>query len=118
MMTPGEVELAKSGMEVVLKPLVSLAAKLFGGAAVQLGGMLDDELAARRTIRRIKLLQRVQNVIDDTGIDPRQIPDDVWVPALQAATLQDSEFLRAQWANLLATAADPRRPKSVPPSFV
>jgi hypothetical protein len=121
MMSNDEQEVLKTGVkaavETALQPLVDLTKKLFGGAAEQIGGMLTDEFAARRRIRRIGLFTKVQAAINNARIDPRQIPDNIWVPILQEASLQDDEDLQEKWANLLANAADPRETNPVLPSF-
>ena len=98
-------DLAKIGAEAAIAPFAALIEKLFGGPAAEIGGMWQDSLQARRSIRRIKLFQKVQRTIDKAGFEPRKIPDNIWLPALQSALLQDDESLQDMWANLLASAS-------------
>src|ERR1022692_5214441 len=107
-MNDDEKELLKVGAETAMKPFADLITKLFGGPAEQIGGMWTDGLAARRTIRGIKLMKKVQRVIDEAGFEPKTIPDKIWVPLLQEAALEDDDELQKLWANLFANAADPR----------
>ena len=110
-------EIVKAGAETLFKPFADLIDKLFGGAAEQIGGMLTDSLTARRRIRQIALLGKLRVAINEAGFEPQRIPDSIWVPVLEAASLQDDETLQERWANLLANAADPEHRTSVLPSF-
>src|SRR5580658_7572781 len=117
-MEDDQKEILKAGAEAAMKPFADLINRLFGGAAEQIGGMWNDGLAARRQIRRISLYKKVAAAIEEAGFDPRQIPDNIWYPALQEASLLDDEVLQETWANLLANAADPRQANAVYPSFI
>lgn len=48
--------------------------------------------------------------MDAAGIDPREIPEKIWFPALSAASLEDEETLQDKWASLLANAANAHAP--------
>jgi Abortive infection alpha len=116
-MDDDQKEILKVGAEAALKPFTSLIEKLFGGAVEQIGGAWEDRLAVRRQIRRIHLFKKLQTAVDDAGFEPQQIPDNIWIPALLEASLQDDETIQGKWANLLANAADPRQMNAVSPSF-
>jgi abortive infection alpha-like protein len=116
-MTDDEKQLAKVAAEAAFKPFANLAERLFGGVVDELGGTWQDRLAIRRQVRRIALFKHLQKKIDEAGFDPRGIPDAVWIPALQQASLEDDESLQEIWANLLANAADPRQERPVLASF-
>lgn len=117
-MNDDEKELLKLGAETAMKPLSDLVNRLFGGPVEEIGGMWTDALATRRKIRQIKLFTKLQRAIEEAGFDPRQIADNVWVPALQEASLQDGEEIQDIFANLLANAADPRQRNPVYPLFI
>ena len=116
-MNDDEKEIMKVGAEAAIQPLANLIKKLNGGAGEQIGGILTDEIAARRQIRRMYLFKKVQQAIENAGFEPQRIPDNIWAPILQEASLQEDETLQDIWANLLANAADPRRATPVLPSF-
>jgi chorismate mutase len=82
------------------------------------GGLWTDGLVIRRQIRKIKLVEKLHHAIEKAGFEPRTIPDNIWVPAIQEALLQDDKTIQDIWANLLANSADPRRGSPVYPSFV
>ena len=100
-MNDDERELLKVGAEAAMKPFASLMDKLFGGALEEIGLGWKNSLAGRRVIRQINICQKVQSAIDKAGFDPRTIADNIWIPAVQGALLQDDESIQEQWANLL-----------------
>src|SRR5579862_7900121 len=116
-MDDDQKEILKIGAEAAIRPFAGMIEKLFGGAVEQIGGTWRDQLAFRRQIRQIKLFKKLQAAINEAGFEPQQIPDNIWIPALQEASLQDDETIQEKWANLLANAADPRRGKLIVTSF-
>lgn len=114
-MTDEGKELIKAGADAALRPFANLIEKLFGGSVEEIGGMWTDRLKIRRFERQVKLFERVQEIIADAGLEPRQIKDSISIPLLTAATLEDDETLQQKWAALLANAADPRT--TILPSF-
>jgi len=106
-MTDDEQQLVKASAEAALKPFADLCQKLFGGAAEEIGGIWQDSLKVRRFGRQIKLLRRVQELLQHAGIDPQRVKDTISIPLLNAATLEDDECLQDKWACLLANAANP-----------
>src|SRR5262249_30877797 len=101
-------DLFKIGVDAAVKPFGNLLERLFGGAVDEIGGMWQDRLKVRRQLRRMKLFERLQKQIEAAGIDPKEIPEKIWVPALQAASIEDDEGLRERWASLLVNAANPK----------
>jgi hypothetical protein len=110
-------DVLKAGAEAAMAPFSRLIETLFGGAVEEIGGGWKDKLAVRRQIRQIKLMQKLQAAIDNSRFEPRAIPDNVWMPAIQAASVEDDDSMQERWANLLANAADPRDQTEVLPSF-
>jgi hypothetical protein len=105
-MTEEEQQMVKVGTEAFFKPFANLIERLFGRS-----------WAILCQIRQIRLLKKLKAAIDEAGFDPRAIPDNVWGPAFQAASLEDDETMQQKWANLLANAADPAQESPVEPSF-
>lgn len=117
-MTPDEQEVVKVGAEAVMRPFSNLIEKLFGGGVQQLGGMLEDAVKVRRFRRQVKLFKKLQEILDQSGFEPRQVPDKIWMPILESVATEDDDALQEQWANLLANAADPRNESQDLASFV
>jgi len=118
-LSPDELSLAKSGLEQITKPFSDLIRTLFGGATEEIGAMLTDSFRARRLGRlATKILPKLKAQIEQAGITPGQVPDNIWAPALEAATLTDDETLQEKWAALLSSAADPELTSSVQVCFI
>ena len=100
-------ELIRAAAEAAMKPVADLFEKLIGAPAEQIGGMWTDALKVRRFGRLIKLGKRVKAMLDDAGLEAKHVPDNVSIPLLNAATLNDSESLQEKWAALLANATNP-----------
>jgi len=105
----------KVGAETAFKPFSDLIAKLFGGPAEELGGILQDSLKVRRFARQLKLYKETQRLIVEAGFEPHRVPDNIAIPLLNAATLEDDDELQRRWAALLANAASPEN--SITPLF-
>lgn len=116
-MTDDEKEVVKARAEAAMKPIGNLLESLLGGPFKQIGGMWEDALKLRRDKRKVKIDLEFERFVREAGFEPRQIPDNIAIPALSYAWLQDDESLQSRWAALLANAADPRDIVSVLPSF-
>lgn len=116
-MNDDEKELLKVGAETAMKPFADLINRLFGGPVEEIGGMWTDGLVARRQIRQIKLMQKVQRAIEEAGFEPSMVRDKVGVNLLQAALLEDDETMQDTWANMLANESDPRQQNPVEAVF-
>jgi len=117
-MEDSEKELLKIGAEAALKPFSSLLERLLGGLVDQTGGQWEDAAKVRRLRRQIKLYAKVQELLEDAGIEPRQVSDKIGFPLLSAASLEDDPDIQDTWAAMLANAADPREASKVEALFV
>lgn len=105
-------DLAKIGMEVVLRPVTEIAENLLGLA----GG---DWISERRTRNRAKLKARTEEILKQRGVEePEEPPPSVIVPLLSAAQEEDRDELLGLWASLLAAAVDPERRRYYRREFV
>ena len=115
-MSIDEKDLLKVGAEAAFKPFASLIERLFGGAVDQIGSGWEDSLKIRRRIRQLKLLTKLKARIEQAGFEPHPIPDNIWIPALEAASREDDDRLQDKWASLLANASNPNT--GIHPGFV
>jgi hypothetical protein len=113
-----ERELIKAGAQAAFAPFANLIDKLFGGSAEEIGGMWQDRLAIRRRIRQLSLLKKLKAAIEEAGFEPRQIADNIWIPAIEAVSVEHDESIQDMWANLLANAADSETRAPVRPMYV
>jgi hypothetical protein len=96
-----------------------LTNKLLGPAFEEIGAMLADEVRIRMHLpRNIKLLQRVNQIVEEEKIKPKFVNLKVLLPLLNASALEDDETMADLWASLLASAADSKNESALELSFV
>jgi len=73
-------------------------------------GILNDKLQFMRWERKLRLAARGREIIDERGIEGplRPIPYKLALPIIENASLEDNDELQDLWANLLASAVDPK----------
>jgi hypothetical protein len=80
-------------------------------------GTIIGNVIHRRIENAERILSRAHLTLLNIGVTPKEIPLNILHPAIEGASLQEDEFLKDTWANLLANAADPRHRNKVAPSF-
>ncbi|MDY6895841.1 MAG: Abi-alpha family protein, partial [Thermotogota bacterium] len=80
-------------------------------------GMLSDTLKFKRWERQIRLIEKVETLIEQKSLSQsiRSIPPKLALPIFQNASLEENESLHDVWAKLLVTALDPscQEPRTV-----
>ena len=73
-------------------------------------GILNDKLQFMRWERKLRLAERGREILHQRGIQGplRPIPYKLALPIVEHASLEDNDELQDLWANLLASAVDPR----------
>jgi predicted transcriptional regulator len=99
-----------------LEPVGGLLKRIAGPLADEIGESLA--LAARpyRILRSVKMLHKTQRMLEDAGVNPQVVPPRLFLPMLEAASIENDEDLHTRWAALLANAAS--APDSVHPSYI
>jgi len=71
-------------------------------------GIFEDKLKYMRWERQLRLMQRAEQLLRETGLNEptRAIPLKLAVPLLEAASLEDDDYLQDLWARLLVNAAN------------
>lgn len=110
-------DLVKAGAEGLMKPISDLVDKIAGPAAEEIGLTLRDSVRVYRAKRQLRLLRKLQAMVEEAGISPHSIPLKVLLPALDYASVEDDEQLHTAWAALLANAADPESGIHISGSF-
>lgn len=114
---PDELEVIKEvahatgeGLEVANK-LSSFIIDLTGGTFEQAMGMVEDKLKYMRWERQIRLITRSRELMREKGLEhvTRPLSFKLAVPLLQAASLEDDDYLQDLWAKLLANAVDDQK---------
>ena len=73
-------------------------------------GILNDKLQFMRWERKLRLAERGREILHQRGIQGplRPIPYKLALPIVEHASLEDNDELQDLWANLLASAVDPK----------
>ena len=100
-------DLVKASAEGMMKPIADLIDKLAGPAAEEIGLTIRDSVRVWRAKRQLKLLQKVEHMLDEARISPRAVSLKVLLPLMDYASVEDDEDLHTAWAALLANAANP-----------
>ncbi len=71
-------------------------------------GIFEDKLKYMRWERQVRLMQRSEQLLREAGLTrpTRAIPLNLAVPLLEAASLEDEDYLQDLWARLLVNAAN------------
>lgn len=82
--------------------------KYVGGSLEQAMGIVEDKLKYLRWERQIRLTERANALLAERGLaqPSRKVPLQVAIPLIQAASLEEDDWLQDQWAALLVNAAD------------
>ncbi|WP_143325595.1 Abi-alpha family protein [Caballeronia sordidicola] len=102
-------EVAKAAGKVIdgAREMGRFIARYVHGPLAQGVGIFEDKLAYSRWERQVRLMQRAEQFLAEQGlkVPPNGIPLKFAVPLLQAATLEDDDYLQDLWARLLVNAA-------------
>jgi hypothetical protein len=83
------------------------------------GLMIGDKVRAARVRNLDRINQKRQQKLNDRGVtEPLQPPEDIAIPALEAAQGETRDEMQELWARLLANAMDPNRSSNVRPEFI
>ncbi|WAK03760.1 Abi-alpha family protein [Methylobacter sp. YRD-M1] len=82
--------------------------RFISGPLEQGMGIFEDKLKYMRWERQVRLMQRADQLLKEIGLDKptRTIPLKLAVPLLEAASLEDDDFLQDLWAQLLVNAVN------------
>lgn len=80
--------------------------------------MLGNRAREYRLRNAVKIFMRTRQMLADAGLSPDSIAPRLFLPAIEAASIEDDESLQERWAALLANAADPSHRKTISLSYV
>jgi hypothetical protein len=106
-------EIIKSGAGEKIADLVN---KLAGPLAEEVGMMLGDKVKVYRVKNWIKTAEKTERLLRVAKLPANAVPPRLFLPIMEAASIEDNETLQDMWAGLLATASQDT--DTVSPSFV
>ena len=86
----------------------------------QASGMLEDRLRFMRWERRLRLMDKADEILAQRGLSTpdRSVPLPVFIPLVEAASLEEDDSMQDRWAALLANAGDSSQEIEVRRAFV
>lgn len=109
--------LAKKGIDEGVAAAKHLLERLCGPAFDELGLLLQDRARVYRLKNQLRMLAKVQDMLQKAGTEISTVPIRTLLPLLEGAALEDDERLSDKWAGLLASAASSGDAELTHPSF-
>lgn len=106
-------DIIKSGAAEKVADLVN---KLAGPLAEEVGMMLGDKVRVYRVKNWLRTTEKTEHLLREAGLSPNAVPPRLFLPIMEACSVEDNETLQDMWAGLLATAS--QETDAVSPSFV
>jgi len=115
-------EVAKAtvkGLEVSEK-VGGFFAKVLGEPLETATGILGDKLKFMRWERQVRLVDRVQQINHDRGIEGKEIPvsPKLAIPLIENASLEENDLLQDLWAKLMSSAQGKDSSNAVRAAFI
>lgn len=106
-------DIIKSG---ALEKIADLVNKLAGPMADEVGLMLGDKVKVYRVKSWIRTVEKTSRLPREAGLPANAVPPRLFLPIMEASSIENNETLQDMWAGLLATASQDT--DAVSPSFV
>jgi Abortive infection alpha/Protein of unknown function (DUF2806) len=106
-------EIIKSGAGEKIADLVN---KLAGPLAEEVGMMLGDKVRVYRVKNWIKTVEKTERLLRVAKLPANAVPPRLFLPIMEASSIEDNETLQDMWAGLLTAASQDT--DAVSPSFV
>lgn len=103
-MTPVMTTAITKGAKQIVAEARGFLSKLAGPAAEEAGLLFQDRVKLLRFQNQLKILQRAQQMLRNSGLTPSAVPFRTLAPILEGAALEDDPVLSEKWACLLANA--------------
>lgn len=87
------------------EPVKEFLSAIINTPAKEAGEWAADAIRGKRFQTQVKILNKAQKLVEDSGISPGYINMKVLVPLLESGSLEDDGDIVNMWANLLATAS-------------
>src|SRR5450755_562115 len=98
-----------------LEPVGDVMKRIAGPLADEIGESLALMARPYRVALSLKMFQKTQRMIKEAGLHAQPVPPRLFLPMLEAASIEDDEDLHTKWSSLLANAASSDK---VHPSYI
>jgi hypothetical protein len=116
-MDPALIAVGEKALESAASEAKSFLHAVLVEPARELGGLLKDQVSAKRYSNLVKIAVSSKRKLEAAGLSPQEVPLKIIHPLLEQASLEEEPSLQDRWANLLANAAAGRTDSGVRQSF-
>jgi hypothetical protein len=106
-------EIIRSG---AFDKLADIVHKLAGPFAEEYGLLLADKAKVYRVRNWVNVVKKTQGILNEAKLPPNAVPPRLFLPIIEASSLEEDETLQDLWAGLLASASE--ESDSLSPSFI
>jgi len=106
-------EIIKSG---AFDKLADIIQKLAGPMADEIGLLMADKIKVYRVKNWVNVVKKTERILSDAHLPPNAVPPRLFLPILEASSVENDESLQGLWAGLLATASE--KADTLSPSFI
>jgi hypothetical protein len=99
----------------VLEPVGDVMKRIAGPLADEIGESLALIARPYRIALSVKMFQKTQRMLKEAGMPAQPVPPRLFLPMLEAASIENDEDLHTKWSALLANAASSDK---VHPSYI
>lgn len=86
----------------VLEKTEKFMTAIFGSSAKEMGELIADKIRYKRFANQVGIFNKARIILENNGINPRQLNLKTLVPLLEFSSLEEDELLQEKWANLIA----------------
>ncbi|MFB9054559.1 Abi-alpha family protein [Formosa undariae] len=89
----------------ILDKTEKFMSKLLGPSIKEFGELYADNVRFRRLKNQVKIFNKTRELLDNNGLEPRELNLKTLVPLLEKASVEESEILQNKWSSLIANIA-------------
>lgn len=105
-MENSKIDITSTAIEKSLDLVKGFVEKLVGASFEETGLLIADNIKLIRFKNQLKILSKAQKIVQESGINIKQISLKKLVPLLEYSSLEDDETLQDKWTNLLVNYID------------
>lgn len=105
-MGENKIDITSTLLESTVDGAKGFLGKLLGASVEEYGLMLADNVKLRRFKNQLNMVNKAQKIVEESGINIKQISIKQLVPLLEYSSLEEDESLQDKWANMLVNFID------------
>lgn len=105
-MGDNKIDITSTAVEKGLDLVKGFLDKLIGAPIEEYGLILADNVRLRRFKNQIRIVGKAQKMVEESGINIKQISIKTLVPLLEYSSLEDDETIQDKWSNMIVNFVD------------